>query len=153
MDPGYGQAAVVHHTGRVRTKLTKAVFPLLILAGIGFFAAAGIFGRTGDGAPAERPGLEAVQPVNRAEAQARQVTVIADLEPGYTGTLRLNDRAIPPAQLEPDDGLNKLMFRPGEGKVVTAFSGRENCAEVTWWRIELGPSSAGAPYRWCFNVS
>jgi hypothetical protein len=132
--------------------LRKLAFPGLILLGLGFFALAGVFGVTDDGSVRAEEGLEAVQPINRAEAQARQMTIIADLAANYQGVLSVNDVTIPDNQLEPDDGNNRLMFRPGPGKVVTALNGRQNCATVTYWRVDLGASSAGPPYRWCFNV-
>lgn len=143
--------AAVQHTGAV-PNLRKLAFPALVLLGLGFFALAGVFGRTSDGSVDAEEGLEAVQPVNRAEAQARQVAVMADLAPGYVGVLTLNDVSIPEDQLEPDDGNNRIIFRPGDGKVVTELNGRENCASVSYWRVELSPSTAGPPYRWCFNV-
>ncbi|MEZ5234588.1 MAG: hypothetical protein AB7W59_13880 [Acidimicrobiia bacterium] len=132
--------------------LRKLAFPGLILLGLSFFAVAGYFGRTSDGSVNAGDGLEAVQPVDKAEAQARQIAVVADLAPGYVGVLSINDIVIPDNQLEPDDGLNRLTFRPGTGKAVTALNARQNCASVSYWRVELGPSSAGPAYRWCFNV-
>lgn len=141
----------MEHTGTVSI-LRKLAFPALILLGLGFFALAGIFGVTDDGSVKAEEGLEAVQPVNRAEAQARQVAVVADLAPGYIGVLTLNDVVIPDNQLEPDDGNNRLIFRPGPGKAVAALDGRQNCASVTYWKAEEGASTAGPEYRWCFNV-
>ena len=124
----------------------------MLFRSLGFFALAGVFGETDDGSVKAEEGLEAVQPVNRAEAQARQIAVVADLAEGYAGVLSLNDITIPDNQLEPDDGNNRLIFRPGPGKVITELNGRENCASVTYWRVSLGASTAGPPYRWCFNV-
>jgi hypothetical protein len=66
--------------------------------------------------------------------------------------LTLNDVMIPDNQLEPDDGNNRIIFRPGDGKAITQLDGRQNCASVSYWRVELGPATAGPPYRWCFNV-
>ncbi|MFN0028843.1 MAG: hypothetical protein ACKV2O_16905 [Acidimicrobiales bacterium] len=142
----------VQHTGGVQL-LRRLAFPALIVLGLGFFAVAGLFGETDDGSVDTEEGLEGVTPVNRAEAQARQMPVVADLAAGYVGVLSLNDVTIPEDQLEPDDGNNRLTFRPGPGKVVTGLNARENCAAVTFWRFELGASTAGPAYRWCFNVS
>ncbi len=149
---GSALAADIDHTGGVAV-LRKLAFPALILLGLGFFALAGVFGETDDGTVQAEEGLEAVQPVNRAEAQARQIAVMADLAPGYVGVLNLNDVTIPANQLEPDDGNNRLIFRPAAGKAITTLQARENCASVSYWRLDLGASSAGPPYRWCFNVS
>ena len=132
--------------------LRKLAFPGLILLGLGFFVLAGVFGETDDGTVKAEEGLEAVQPVNRAEAQARQIAVVADLADGFAGVLSVNDVTIPDNQLEPDDGNNRLIFRPGPGKVLTTLNGRENCAAVTYWDVSLGASTAGPAYRWCFNV-
>ncbi len=132
--------------------LRKLAFPGLILLGLSFFAIAGYFGRTDDGTITDRDGLEAVQPVNQAEAQARQIAVMADLATGYDGVLTINDVAIPTNQLEQDDGNNRLTFRPGPGKVLTELNSRRNCASVQYWLISEGPSTAGPAYRWCFNV-
>jgi len=142
----------IGHTGIVAF-LRKLVFPGLILLGLGFFALAGVFGETDDGSVrSAEEGLEAVQPVNRAEAQARQTAVVADLAPGYLGVLTINDVTIPDNQLEPDDGNNRIIFRPGPGKALTQLNGRENCASVTYWKASDGASTAGPAYRWCFNV-
>lgn len=132
--------------------LRKLAFPGLILLGLSFFAVAGYFGRTSDGSVTAEEGLEAVQPVNTAEAQARQIAIMADLAPGYAGVLSINDIVIPDNQLEQDDGNNRLTFRPAAGKAVTALNPRQNCASVTYWKVELGASAALPPYRWCFNV-
>lgn len=132
--------------------LRRLAFPAVIIVGLGFFVLAGTAGRTSSGGADLGGGLEAVVPVDRAEAQTRQLTIVADLAPGYTGILKVNDITIPNNQLEPDDGLNKLTFRPGEGKVIEQLRPRQNCAEVTYWRIDQGSASAGAPARWCFNV-
>ena len=141
----------MQHTGDVAV-LRKLAFPALVLLGIGFFVVAGMFGVTNDGTVKAEEGLEMVQPVDRAEAQARQIAVMADLAPGFAGVLSINDVTIPDNQLEPDDGNNRLTFRPAAGKALSALNGRENCATVTYWRIDLGSSSAGPSYRWCFNV-
>lgn len=146
-----GLAPAVQHTGEVAL-LRKLAFPGLILLGLGFFALAGVFGRTDDGTLTAEEGLESVQPVNRAEAQARQIAIMADLAPGYAGVLSINDVSIPDNQLEPDDGNNRILFRPAAGKVVTELRQRENCASVSYWRVIDGPSTAGPAYRWCFNV-
>lgn len=141
----------IEHTGAVAF-LRKLAFPALILLGLSFFAVAGFFGRTDDGSIKNEEGLESVQPVNKAEAQARQIAIVADLAPGYAGVLTINDITIPDNQLEQDDGNNRLTFRPGAGKALTALNARQNCASVTYWKVELGASTAGPAYRWCFNV-
>jgi hypothetical protein len=134
----------------VHPTLRKAILPVGLLVGLGFFALAGVFGRTDDGV-VEEEGLEAVQPVNTAEAQPRQISVVADLAPGYDGVLRIDDLEIPADQLELDEGLNKLIFRPGDDKVLTRFQPGTVDVSVTYWPLEEGRTSSRV-YRWSFKV-
>ncbi len=131
--------------------LRKAILPAGLLVGLGFFALAGAFGRTDDGQVTDEEGLEAVEPVNTAEAQPRQISVVADLAPGYDGVLRIDSVEIPADQLELDQGLNKLIFRPGDDKVLTGFEPGPVDASVTYWPLEHGRAQSRI-YRWSFRV-
>jgi hypothetical protein len=129
----------------------KAILPVGIVIGLGFFALAGAFGRTDDGQVKDEEGLEAVAPVNTAEAQPRQTVVVADLASGYDGQLTIDGTVIPRAQMELDQGLNKLIFRPGDGKVVTEFHPGQVNVSITYWPLEQGIQQ-GRIYRWSFSV-
>ena len=131
--------------------LRKVYFPVGIIVGLALFGLAGYFGSTDDGAVRNREGLEAVTPVNTSEAQFSRTLIVADLADGYEGTLKVDDLTIPGNQLEPPDGLNRLSFRPGDGKVISELRPRENCAEVTYRPVGQASSQAST-YRWCFNV-
>lgn len=131
--------------------LRKHYFPIGLTLGFAVLAVGCLVGKTDDGQVRNRAGLEAVTPVNTAEAQFNRTRIIADLADGFQGSLRIDNIPIPADQLEQPDGLNRLMFVPGDNKVITQLRPRENCAEVTYW--PFGQTTAqGQTYRWCFNV-
>jgi hypothetical protein len=74
-----------------------------------------------------------------------------DLAPGYDGTLALNGVAIPDDELEKTPALNLVLFTPGPGKAVEAYSEGQNCALATFWQIKDGPGIATSR-AWCFSV-
>ena len=76
---------------------------------------------------------------------------VADLAPGYDGVLRIGEVEIPADQLELDQGLNKLIFRPGEGKVLTRFEPGPVHVSVTYWPLEGGRLQSRI-YQWTFKV-
>ena len=131
--------------------LQKALLPVGIIVGLTIITWGCLQANTDDGQVKNEEGLEAVQPVNTAEAQPRQISVVADLAAGYDGVLQIDGVTIPPAQLDLDQGLNKLIFRPGDGKVLTQFAPGQVDATITYWPLEQGPQQ-GRIYRWSFNV-
>lgn len=147
--PRSAQGPAVDHTGEVAW-LRKHYFPIGIILGLAVITLGCLAGKTDTG-EVNREGLEGVTPVNTAEAQFNRTRVIADLADGYQGTLKIDDVSIPTNQLEQADGLNRLMFVPGDGKVIGQLRPRENCAEVTYWPLGQSPAE-GQSYRWCFNV-
>ena len=137
-------------TGSVRV-LRRLLLPGLVVAGVVLFVVAGALSGDGDDPMVGEPALEAIFPLEGAEVVA-QDRVGADLQVGYSGALAINGTRIPPEQLEQDNGLNQLVFRPGEGKVISALRQNRNCAEILFWSNREGPDSAGPPRRWCFDV-
>jgi len=82
----------------------------------------------------------------------RQDRIGVDLAPGYTGVLSVNGEAIPEDELEINDALGEVTFRPGEGRAVEAFRGGANCAVAEFWRLQEG-RTASRTVRWCFEVT
>jgi hypothetical protein len=130
--------------------LRRLALPLLALAGLVVIVVAGFLARTGSD-PVAEVGIEAIFPTDGANVVA-QDTVGVDLAADYAGELTLNGQLLPASQLDPDNGLNQLVFRPGPGKVLTELKPGKNCASVTYWRLEDGRPSAGTPLDWCFQV-
>jgi hypothetical protein len=123
----------------------------MVLLGLALLVAAGLLSGDGDEPLVGEPALEAIFPIDGAEVVA-QDRVGADLQPGYSGELAINGTRVPADQLEQDNGLNQLIFRPGEGKVISALRQNRNCAEIVFWSNRDGRDSAGPPRRWCFDV-
>jgi hypothetical protein len=131
--------------------LRRLALPLLALAGLVVIIAAAFLARTDPEPLVGQPALEAIFPTDGADIVA-QDRVGADLAPGYAGELAVNGVAIPDNQLDQDNGLNQLVFRPGSGKVLTALQPGKNCARITFWRLQDGRAGAGPARQWCFSV-
>jgi hypothetical protein len=127
------------------------MLPGLVLVGVALFVVAGFLSGDGDEPLVNEPALEAIFPLEGAEVVA-QDRVGADLQVGYSGQLTINGTVVPPEQLEQDNGLNQLVFRPGEGKVITRLRQNRNCAEILFWSNREGRDSAGPTRAWCFDV-
>jgi len=96
-------------------------------------------------------GLQSVFPSESAKSVA-QTRVGADLDPGWSGELSINDQVIPEAQLDLDSGLNQVAFSPGPGKVIEHLRPNQNCAEIEFWRTLEGRGANNPSRRWCFDV-
>lgn len=129
----------------------RLIVPIGILFGVGLFVVAGFLAGGDDEPLVNQPALEAIIPVRDAEILSRD-TVGADLAPGFQGRLSINGTTVPADQLEPDGGLNRVLYRPGEGKIIEQLDPDLNCAEITFWPAAEGPDAAGPPLRWCFTV-
>jgi hypothetical protein len=81
----------------------------------------------------------------------QQATVGIDLEAGYEAGLSVNGIAIPPAQLDVTDGLNRVEFQPGQGKIIRNLEAGQNCVVATYWRTATGPADSSSR-SWCFTV-
>lgn len=88
----------------------------------------------------------------RGELEVRQARVGIDLQPGYTGILVVNGVEIPEDQLELVEGLNQVLYQPGEGKEIEAFEPGQVCVVATYWR-EVETRDDGRSVRWCFDVA
>lgn len=130
----------------------KLVVPAVILVALGIFVAAGFMAADPDEPLVGSRALEQLIPARDAEV-LRQDVVGVDLAPGWTGRLRIDGIFIPPEQLEQDNGLNQLIFKPGEGKVIEQLPPQQNCAEITYWQVAETADQAEPPLRWCFRVT
>jgi hypothetical protein len=134
-----------------RRLLSRLALPALALVGLAIIIAAAFMASTEPEPLVGQPALEAIFPTDGADILA-QDRVGADLAPGYEGELVINGITIPENQLDQDNGLNQLVFRPAEGKVLRALDPDRNCARITFWRVEDGRQAAGPPRQWCFSV-
>ena len=84
--------------------------------------------------------------------EVRQVEVGIDLQPGWTGTLRIQGVDIPEDQLRRVDPQNQFFFKPGEGKAFEEFRPGRICATALIWRLNAAREDA-EPDTWCFRVA
>jgi hypothetical protein len=132
--------------------LRRLWLPALIVIGLGLIVGAGFLGNTGNQEPlGGQPALEAIIPRDGAQI-LEQDGVGADLQVGWAGVLTINGVDIPANQLEQDNGLNQLIFKPGSGKVLTRLQPDRNCAKIVFWRLQDGRAADSPSRTWCFNV-
>ncbi|MEW6154445.1 MAG: hypothetical protein AB1673_10720 [Actinomycetota bacterium] len=81
----------------------------------------------------------------------RQVTISADLAPGYTGYLTLNGVEIPADDLRFELALNSITLVPGPDSDYRQLQPGSHCAGVVYWLIGQ-PSTTSQNYRWCFRL-
>ncbi len=90
-------------------------------------------------------------PPRNAEVLSQE-TVGIDLAIGFDARLVINGVEIPPAQIRHVPNLNRFTFRPDQGKAIESLRAEQNCAQVTYWRQEAGPTEADT-ISWCFSAS
>lgn len=94
--------------------------------------------------------VEAVYPQG-GDLDLRQSTIVADLAPGYTGYLALDDVEIPEDDLQRVDALNTITLKPTEGSDYSQLAPGRHCATVFYWPIGETRDSASS-FRWCFRL-
>jgi hypothetical protein len=81
----------------------------------------------------------------------RQVEVAIDLDPTYTGILKIDGHRIPEDQLARIAGLNRVSFTPAPDKDIKKFSPGRHCATSEFWQVTI-PDAPHRFYTWCFEV-
>ena len=94
--------------------------------------------------------VQSVSPANNDKI-LQQSPIDIDLETGWDARLTIDQRAIPPEQLERVEAQGKFTFQPGPGKAFETFPAGQNCATLTYWQIRTGPGQS-FDYQWCFTV-
>lgn len=95
--------------------------------------------------------VEAVFPEG-GNLNLRQVTVVADLAPGYTGYLLLDGIEVPRDDLRIVDSLNSISLEPGPESDYFELEPGPHCATVVYRRIGR-PETDSSSYRWCFSLA
>ena len=94
--------------------------------------------------------VESVSPAG-GNLDLRQVTIAADLAPGYTGYLTLDGVEVPEDDLQRVDALNSVTLRPGPDSDYLELQPGRHCAGVVYWRIGR-PRAEAQTHRWCFSL-
>jgi len=101
---------------------------------------------------ANRPAaVESVFPVP-GNLELRQVAVVADLAPGYTGYLAIDGNEVPEDQTQFVPALNTVTLKPNPGSDFGTFQPGPHCATV-YYRMIGEPRESSSAYRWCFRLS
>ena len=94
--------------------------------------------------------IESVSPTG-GDLDLRQVTISADLAPGYTGILELDGVELPLDQQVEVPALNSITFRPQPGGDFGQIRPGPHCATIRYHRIGE-PASSAARHQWCFRL-
>lgn len=96
------------------------------------------------------PAIESVFPV-AGNLELRQVQIVADLAPGYTGYLAIDDKEVPEDDVQFVDALNTVTLKPGPGSDFATLEPGSHCATVFYRKIGE-PRANSTSYRWCFRL-
>ena len=94
--------------------------------------------------------VEAVTPQG-GNLDLRQVTISADLAPGYTGYLTLDGVEIPADDVRFELALNSLTLIPGPDSDYRQLQPGNHCAGVVYWAIGQN-RDLGKSHTWCFRL-
>ena len=107
-------------------------------------------GPTGDDARPKPAGIESVFPEG-GDLDLRQVTIFADLAPGYTGYLAIDGNEVPEDEVQFVLALNTVTLKPSPGSDFETLQPGPHCATVFYRQIGQ-PRENSANYRWCFEL-
>jgi hypothetical protein len=103
-----------------------------------------------DPAPDKPDAVESVFPPG-GNLELRQVAVVADLAPGYTGYLAIDGTEVPEDQTQFVDALNTVTLKPQPGSDFGTFTPGPHCATIFYRHIgDVRENSSS--YRWCFQL-
>ncbi|MEA2687144.1 MAG: hypothetical protein QOE93_2339 [Actinomycetota bacterium] len=96
------------------------------------------------------PAIERVSPAG-GDLDLRQITIAADLAPGYTGYLLLDGVEVPRDDLQIVPALNSITLLPLPGSDYEALQPGSHCATVVY-RMIGQPETESDQFRWCFKL-
>jgi len=97
------------------------------------------------------PAVEGFTPAG-GDLDLRQVEIAADLAPGYTGYLLVDNVEVPRDDLNIVPALNRITLAPLPGSDYEALEPGSHCATVVYRRIGEPETAVGGQYRWCFRL-
>ena len=95
-------------------------------------------------------GVEGVTPQG-GDLDLRQVTIAADLAPGFTGYLTLDGVEIPADDLKFELALNSITLIPGPDSDYRELRPGRHCATVVYWPIGQTRNDSKS-HQWCFQL-
>jgi len=107
-------------------------------------------GPTLESGPAAPPAVESVFPVS-GSLELRQVEIVADLAPGFTGYMAIDGSEVPEDDIQIVDALNRVSLKPGPGSDFESLEPGSHCATIFYRQIGQ-PRANSTSYRWCFRL-
>lgn len=129
--------------------LRRLIMTLIAAAAVGGLVFA-FSGPTQDEGPPTPEAVESVFPIG-GNLELRQVTIVADLAPGYTGYLSIDGNEVPEDEIQFVPALNTVTLRPPPGSDFETFEPGSHCATIHYRRIGQ-PRENSSAYRWCFRL-
>jgi hypothetical protein len=141
--------------------LVLAVVAVLVVVAYGM--AASDDNETQVGSGGTREFVESLSPPNGSQL-LQQGTVAIDLVTGWTGELSIDETPIPTTQLDQGtdgdetsgstvpNGLERIAFTPGPGKVFETLPKGPVCAQAVVWERSAGRENSERTVSWCFEV-
>jgi hypothetical protein len=129
--------------------LRRLIMTLVAAAAVGGIVFA-FSGPTQDEGPGKPPAVESVFPLS-GNLELRQVAIVADLAPGYTGYLAIDGNEVPEDDVRFVDALNTLTLTPQPGSDFETLQPGPHCATVFYRQIGQPRANSGS-YRWCFRL-
>ena len=130
----------------MRKRLIMGILAAIAIGGIVF-----VFSGPKRKQPGLPPGVESVSPQAGA-LDLRQITLSADLAPGYQGFLTLDGAEIPQDDVQFVLALNTLTLKPLPGSDYETIQAGRHCASVVYWFIGQSRDDGTNTYQWCFNL-
>jgi hypothetical protein len=129
----------------MRKRLVMGILAAVAVGGIVF-----VFSSDNENIPERPAAVEAVSPQG-GEHNLRQVTVSADLAPGYTGYLTWDGVEVAADDLQIVDALNSITLSPQPDSDYRTLQPGPHCAGVVYWLLGQNRDTAST-YTWCFNL-
>ena len=143
---GRGNPDLEDHDHTVRRRIVMTLIAAAAVAGFVF-----VFTAPKDEERQRPAAIESVFP-DAGSRNLRQVAIVADLAPGYTGFLLLDGVEVPRDDLQIVDPLNTVTLAPQPGSDYEQLGPGPHCATIVYRRIGT-PESQSSSYRWCFSLN
>jgi hypothetical protein len=148
----------------LRVALTRPANPVrvaivvgIVLVAVNVIILAGRAQMNGPANVQRNPEIVMLQP-NESDQLLPQGEVGAQLRAGLIGQITIDGRAIPQDQVDTDASLGTVLFDPGPGKDIEAFTKGGHVAVLEWWPSTITTAEDARAqgqlrsYTWSFNV-
>lgn len=129
----------------MRRQIVMGLLACIAVGGIVY-----VFSSNNDPVRAQPAAVETVSPAG-GDLDLRQVTIAADLAPGYTGYLTFDGEEVPADDLQVVDALNSITLKPQPDSKYHELAPGPHCAGVVYWQLGQTRDN-GLTWTWCFSL-